>query len=52
MNTCIEKCRIWFKAHPKAREWAWFIALWLFGFMCVSAIAYPIKLLIRGMSQG
>jgi len=45
MNTCIK----WFQAHPKAKQWAWFAALWCGGLFVALAAAYPIKLLIRFM---
>jgi hypothetical protein len=39
----------WFARHPKAREWAWFVALWLGGLMAAVALATPIKLIIKSM---
>ncbi len=39
----------WIGARPKLKQWLWFIALWCGGFLAVTAIAYPIKLLIRTM---
>lgn len=43
MNPCIK----WLKKHPKLKQWLWFVALWCGGLAAVSAIAYPIKLLMR-----
>lgn len=40
----------WLKAHPKTREWLWFVGLWCLGLAAVSAMAYPIKLLVRAAS--
>lgn len=45
MNTCIK----WFNSHSKAKQWAWFIALWCGGLFAVMAMAYPIKWLIKSM---
>lgn len=33
--------------HPKIKQWIWFVALWLGGLLTVTAIAYPIKYIIR-----
>ena len=49
MNICIKKLESWFDRHPKAREWAWFIALWCAGLLTVTAFAYPIKWIIKAI---
>jgi uncharacterized membrane protein len=49
MNTAIEKISLWFDRHPKARQWAWFVALWCGGLFTVMACAYPIKWLMKNM---
>lgn len=49
MNICIKRSRDWLNAHPKAKQWVWFIALWCSGLFTVMAAAYPIKWLIRSM---
>lgn len=49
MNTCIKSFRHWLGQHPKAKQWAWFLILWLSGLLTVMAIAYPIKLIIKSM---
>ena len=43
------KLRQWLNARPKMKQWLWFIALWLGGLLTVSALAYPIKWLMKGM---
>lgn len=45
MNTCIK----WLDAHPKAKEWAWFAALWCGSLFVALALAYPIKWLLHNM---
>jgi len=47
MNTLINK---WLDAHPKAKQWLWFLALWLGGLVAVYVLTYPLKLLIRAAS--
>lgn len=37
----------WLAAHPKVKQWLWFITLWLGGLLCVSALTYPLKALIN-----
>ena len=37
----------WLAVHCRARQWLWFIALWLSGLLAVSLLTYPIKLLIN-----
>ena len=37
----------WLARHPKAQQWAWFISLWCAGLLAVSALTYPLKLLMR-----
>jgi hypothetical protein len=52
MNTCtsiIQTCQQWLNDRPKIKEWSWFLALWLGGLLTVSAIAYPIKWIIKSM---
>jgi len=44
MNTCIKE---WLDAHPSAKQWLWFVALWFAGLGSVLAIAYPLKFLIK-----
>lgn len=39
----------WVNARPKLKQWLWFIGLWCMGLLAVSAMAYPIKMLIRSM---
>jgi preprotein translocase subunit Sss1 len=36
----------WLSKHPKAKEWLWFLGLWLAGLCAVTLIAYPIKLIM------
>ena len=36
----------WFARHPRARQWAWFVVLWLGGLSAVLLISTPIRLLI------
>ena len=50
MSTVIKKAADWLACRPKAREWAWFVLLWLGGLFAVLAFAYPIKWVIRSMS--
>ncbi len=49
MNICIKRSRDWLNDHPKAKQWAWFAALWCAGLCAAFLAAYPIKLLIRFM---
>ena len=49
MSTCTKTIERWFARHPKAREWAWFAVLWLGGLLAVTAVAYPIKWLMKSM---
>jgi uncharacterized membrane protein len=49
MNTIINRITYWFNANPKAKQWGWFVALWLGGLISVMAMAYPIKWLIRSL---
>lgn len=49
MNTCIKSVRYWLDEHPKTKQWAWFVGLWLGGLMAVMAVAYPIKWIIKSM---
>lgn len=50
MNTCTKAMARWFAQHPKTREWAWFVTLWFGGLLAATALAYPIKWLIKSMS--
>ena len=47
MSIYIKKLQHWFNAHPKAKEWGWFIILWLGGLITVLLAAYPFKWLIK-----
>lgn len=48
MKTCIRKYAAqWFAKHPKMKEWAWFIGLWLLGLSTVAVGVYPLKKLIK-----
>lgn len=47
MNICIKIVHQWLNQHPKVKQWAWFVALWLGGLMTVMAMAYPIKWLMK-----
>lgn len=49
MNTCIKACRRWLDLHPRAKQWAWFAALWCGGLFTAAALAYPFKWLVRAM---
>ncbi len=49
MNTCIKRVREWLDQRPKAKQWVWFLALWLAGLLTVMAMAYPIKFLIQSL---
>jgi hypothetical protein len=49
MSKHINYLKIWLNAHPKTKQWLWFIGLWLFGLLSVSALSYPIKILIKSM---
>lgn len=49
MNTAIKAARVWLDAHPKCQQWVWFGTLWCAGLLAVSAVAYPLKLIIRAM---
>lgn len=49
MNICIERAKVWFENHPKAKQWMWFVALWCGGLGTVLAVSYPIKWLIKSM---
>ena len=37
------------RKYIKLKQWLWFIALWLSGFLAMSAIAYPIKWFIKSI---
>lgn len=48
MNVRIKSSiQAWLAAHPRARQWVWFITLWFSGLLVVSVLTYPIKLLIN-----
>jgi uncharacterized membrane protein len=49
MKTCIKSIYHWLGQHPKAKQWAWFVVLWLGGLMTVMAVAYPIKWITKNM---
>ncbi len=49
MNQCIKYAKDWFDSRPKAKEWAWFVALWCSGVTTCLVLVYPIKLLIRSL---
>lgn len=46
MSTATNNLKNWLDNHPKAKQWTWFITLWLGGLLAVTAIAYPIKWLM------
>jgi hypothetical protein len=48
MNICI-KIYVWIKEREKARQWCWFLLLWLVGLATVMALAYPIKWLMKSL---
>lgn len=53
MNISINPLRClqsWLDKHPRAKEWGWFITLWLGGLMTVTIATYPIKWLIKRLS--
>jgi|GEM_PF-2607894 hypothetical protein len=53
MNGCIKQLpwlKSWLKSHPKLQQWLWFVGLWLSGLLAITALAYPIKLLIKSMA--
>jgi uncharacterized membrane protein len=48
MNICIKRSvELWLKSHPKTKQWLWFIVLWFGGLITVTALSYPIKMLIN-----
>jgi hypothetical protein len=49
MNTIINRITHWFNSNPQAKQWGWFITLWLSGLAAVMAVAYPIKWLIKSL---
>jgi len=49
MNTCIKSVQNWLNKYPKAKQWAWFVVLWLGGLMTVMLVAYPIKWIVKSM---
>lgn len=49
MNTCIKPMKAWLNKHPKTKQWAWFVILWVGGVMSAMTIAYPIKLLMKAI---
>lgn len=53
MNICTRiipnRLRQWLEDHPKARQWLWFVGLWLAGLVTVIILTYPLKLLIKTM---
>ena len=49
MSRFTERARRWLGAHPKARQWLWFAALWASGLAAVTALSYPIKWLMTGL---
>jgi hypothetical protein len=50
MNICIKQITTWLTAHPKIKQWLWFIALWIMGLLTVIIFTYPIKLLFKSLS--
>jgi hypothetical protein len=46
----MKRINTYLSAHPKQRQWLWFVALWLFGLGCVTVLTYPLKLIIRHLS--
>lgn len=49
MNICINNIHTWLNRHPKAKQWLWFVILWVGGLTTVLVIAYPIKWVIKSM---
>ena len=50
MNTIIKtRVESWLDGHPKAKQWLWFIVLWMGGLLTVLTVTYPIKLLIKSL---
>jgi hypothetical protein len=50
MNTRIKTAVLrWLEHHPTSKQWLWFVALWCGGLMGVTALTYPLKLLIKSM---
>ncbi len=47
MSICIKLIRNWLNQHTAAKQWAWFLILWLGGLMAATALAYPIKWIVR-----
>ncbi len=43
MNMFINQAINWFDAHPKIKQWLWFIGLWCGGLSTVLAFSYLIK---------
>jgi len=41
--------KVWNRLSKKQRQWVWFAALWCGGLFAVTAMAYPIKWLIRSI---
>jgi len=47
MKPIISNITIWLNGHVEAKQWVWFIVLWLCGLFTVVAITYPLKLLMK-----
>lgn len=39
----------WVDAHPRLKQWLWFVVLWCAGLASVLVMAYPIKWVIKSM---
>ena len=49
MNISIKRAENWLNRYPKAKQWAWFIALWCGGLFTAMVLSYPIKFLIKSI---
>lgn len=37
----------WLQRHPKAKQWLWFVCLWIGGLVTAASLSYPLKWLVR-----
>lgn len=49
MNTYIKVLDNYLKIHPKAKQWLWFIFLWISGLATIATVAYLLKIIIRSI---
>ncbi|MCA0370024.1 MAG: hypothetical protein LCH26_02850 [Proteobacteria bacterium] len=49
MSMDTKSTRAWLEAHPKCKQWLWFVGLWCGGLMTITAMAYPVKWLIHSI---